>query len=64
MNCRAAAKLVSSTSVKASAADARTGKFASGALSQCRRRTGDGLAAEERRYRRPPCSTQYRLVSN
>ena len=35
----------------------RTGKFGSGALSQSRRKTGDGLAAEERRYRRPPCST-------
>jgi hypothetical protein len=40
----------------ASAADARTGKFGSGALSQSRRKTGDGLAAEERRYRRPPRS--------
>ena len=56
MNCQAAAKLVSSTSVTALAADARTGKFGSGALSQSRRRTGDGLAAGERRYRRPPRS--------
>ncbi len=36
-----AVKSVSSTSVKASAADARTGKFGSGVLSQSRRRTGD-----------------------
>jgi hypothetical protein len=42
MNCRAAAKSVSSTPVMASAADARTGKFGSGVLSQSRRRTGDG----------------------
>ena len=61
MDCRAAAKSVSSTPVKASAADARTGKFGSGVLSQSSRRTGDGLAAEEWRYRRPLCSTQYPL---
>ena len=59
MNCRAAAKSVSSTPVKASAADARTGKFGSGVLSPSRRKTG--LAAEGWRYRRPPCSTQYPL---
>ncbi|GAA4659002.1 hypothetical protein GCM10023324_05640 [Streptomyces youssoufiensis] len=33
---------VSSTSVKASAADARAGRFGSGVPSQSRRRTGDG----------------------
>ncbi len=37
-----AVKSMSSTSVKASAADARTGKFGSGVLSQSRRTTGDG----------------------
>ena len=42
MNCQAAARSVSSTSVTASAADARTGKFGSGVLSQSRRKTGDG----------------------
>ena len=63
MNCRAAAKSVSNTSVKASAADARTGKFGSGILSQADARRASELAAEEWRYRRPPCSTQYRLVN-
>lgn len=42
MNCRAAAKSVSSTPVMASAADARTGKSGSVVLSQSRSRTGDG----------------------
>jgi hypothetical protein len=61
MNCRAAAKSVSNTPVKASAADACPGKFGSEVPSQSQRRTGDGLAAGERRYGRPPCSTQYRF---
>ena len=39
MNCQAAAKSVSSTPVRASAADARTGKFGSKVLSQSQRRT-------------------------
>ena len=64
MNCRAAAKSVSSTPVMASAADARTGKFGSEVLSQSQRRTGDGLAAGGRCYRRPSCSAQYRMVSD
>jgi len=64
MNCQAAAKSVSSTPVMASASDARTGKFGSKVLSQSQRRTGDGLAAGGRCYRRPPCSAQYRKVSD
>jgi hypothetical protein len=42
MNCRAAAKSVSSAPVMASAADARTGRSGSVVLSQSRSRTGDG----------------------
>jgi hypothetical protein len=42
MNCRAAAKSVSSTPVKASAADARPGKFGSEILSQSQCKTGGG----------------------
>ena len=61
MNCRAAAKSVSSTSVKASAAGVRTGKFGSGVLSQSRSRTGDGLAAEVRALPQSLGSTQYPL---
>jgi hypothetical protein len=57
MNCRAAAKLVSSAPVKAPAAGARTGKFASGALSQGRRRTGDGAGC--RRAALPQAAVQY-----
>jgi hypothetical protein len=40
MNCRAAAKSVSSAPVKASAADARPGKFGSGVPGQERTATG------------------------
>jgi hypothetical protein len=43
----AAVKSVSSTSVKASAADARTGRFGSGVLSQSRCRTGDGAGCRK-----------------
>ncbi len=52
-----AVKSVSSTSVKASAADARTGRFGSGVPSQSRRRTGDGAGC--RRAALPQAAQQY-----
>jgi hypothetical protein len=57
MNCQAAARLGSSTSVTASAADARTGKFGSEVLSQSRRKTGDGAGC--RRAALPQAAAQY-----
>ena len=58
MNCRAAAKSVSSTPVKASAADARTGKFGSGVPGQGR--TGDGAGC--RRVALPQATVQYAVL--
>jgi hypothetical protein len=60
MNCRAAAKSVSSTPVKALAADARAGKFGRGFRARAGRATG--LAAGGWCSRRPPCSTQYSFL--
>ena len=56
MNCRAAAKSMSSTPVKASAADARAGKFGRGFQG----RTGDGAGC--RRVVLPQATVQYGVL--
>jgi hypothetical protein len=58
MNCRAAAKSVSSTPVKASAADARTGKFGSGFRARAGQATGPGC----RRVALPQVTVQYAVL--
>lgn len=59
-----AVKSVSSTSVKASAADARTGRFGSGVLSQSICRTGDGAGCRKVALYRSQSSTQESSTSS
>ncbi|GAB3171322.1 hypothetical protein GCM10027162_12420 [Streptomyces incanus] len=59
-----AAKSVSSTSVKASAAGARTGQFGSGVPSRSRRRTGDGAGCRRVALSQATSSSQYQQCSS